>query len=231
MAALAASRSLPAASQRSPALGPSRRRGSPSAYRAPGVIRCQAAGRGSANAAAVAAPPATLAWANGTNHRLSDVFLNEKNNRLQVEASFVGRPGAQCRLWRKPSRSSARHTYRHCSPSLTYPPVRRVPFAAPQTSEVGLDTTAFRGLDWDRERFDIEFGLQARFGSPPECPRPAAANGSGRGCKRLPLLAITLRAGGHHVQLVLDQGGQDGAGGYLQGELQGPVLCGPAGRD
>lgn len=29
-----------------------------------------------------------------------------------------------------------------------------------QMAEVGIDTTALRSLDWDRDRFDIEFGLQ-----------------------------------------------------------------------
>lgn len=29
-----------------------------------------------------------------------------------------------------------------------------------QTAEIGLDTTAMRSLDWDRDRFDIEFALQ-----------------------------------------------------------------------
>jgi flavorubredoxin len=29
-----------------------------------------------------------------------------------------------------------------------------------QTVEIGADTTAIRSLDWDRDRFDIEFGLQ-----------------------------------------------------------------------
>jgi flavorubredoxin/flavin reductase (DIM6/NTAB) family NADH-FMN oxidoreductase RutF len=29
-----------------------------------------------------------------------------------------------------------------------------------QTLEIGTDTTALRSLDWDRDRFDIEFGLQ-----------------------------------------------------------------------
>jgi flavorubredoxin/flavin reductase (DIM6/NTAB) family NADH-FMN oxidoreductase RutF len=29
-----------------------------------------------------------------------------------------------------------------------------------QTAEIALDTTAIRSLDWDRDRFDIEFGLQ-----------------------------------------------------------------------
>ncbi|WP_013322894.1 diflavin flavoprotein [Gloeothece verrucosa] len=29
-----------------------------------------------------------------------------------------------------------------------------------QTSEITVDTTAIRSLDWDRDRFDIEFGLQ-----------------------------------------------------------------------
>ncbi|NET31050.1 MAG: MBL fold metallo-hydrolase [Cyanothece sp. SIO1E1] len=29
-----------------------------------------------------------------------------------------------------------------------------------QTAKIGADTTTFRSLDWDRDRFDIEFGLQ-----------------------------------------------------------------------
>ncbi|MBV9389057.1 MAG: FprA family A-type flavoprotein, partial [Chroococcidiopsidaceae cyanobacterium CP_BM_ER_R8_30] len=29
-----------------------------------------------------------------------------------------------------------------------------------QTVEIGSETTAIRSLDWDRDRFDIEFGLQ-----------------------------------------------------------------------
>ena len=29
-----------------------------------------------------------------------------------------------------------------------------------QTAEIALDTTTIRSLDWDRDRFDIEFGLQ-----------------------------------------------------------------------
>ncbi len=29
-----------------------------------------------------------------------------------------------------------------------------------QTAEIAPDTTTIRSLDWDRDRFDIEFGLQ-----------------------------------------------------------------------
>ena len=29
-----------------------------------------------------------------------------------------------------------------------------------QTTEIGPDTTCIRSLDWDRDRFDIEFGLE-----------------------------------------------------------------------
>ncbi|NET52615.1 MAG: hypothetical protein F6K09_29230 [Merismopedia sp. SIO2A8] len=29
-----------------------------------------------------------------------------------------------------------------------------------QTAEIAADTTTIRSLDWDRDRFDIEFGLQ-----------------------------------------------------------------------
>jgi len=29
-----------------------------------------------------------------------------------------------------------------------------------QTGEIAPDTTVIRSLDWDRDRFDIEFGLQ-----------------------------------------------------------------------
>ena len=29
-----------------------------------------------------------------------------------------------------------------------------------QVSEIGKDTTCIRSLDWDRDRFDIEFGLE-----------------------------------------------------------------------
>ena len=29
-----------------------------------------------------------------------------------------------------------------------------------QTAEIAAETTAIRSLDWDRDRFDIEFGLQ-----------------------------------------------------------------------
>ena len=29
-----------------------------------------------------------------------------------------------------------------------------------QTAEIASETTAIRCLDWDRDRFDIEFGLQ-----------------------------------------------------------------------
>ncbi|NEQ18015.1 MAG: FprA family A-type flavoprotein, partial [Moorea sp. SIO3E2] len=29
-----------------------------------------------------------------------------------------------------------------------------------ETSEIAPDTTTIRSLDWDRDRFDIEFGLQ-----------------------------------------------------------------------
>ena len=29
-----------------------------------------------------------------------------------------------------------------------------------QTAEIADDTTAIRSLDWDRDRFDIEFGLE-----------------------------------------------------------------------
>lgn len=29
-----------------------------------------------------------------------------------------------------------------------------------QVSEIGVDTTCIRSLDWDRDRFDIEFGLE-----------------------------------------------------------------------
>lgn len=29
-----------------------------------------------------------------------------------------------------------------------------------EVQEIAADTTAIRSLDWDRERFDIEFGLQ-----------------------------------------------------------------------
>ncbi|HBW57843.1 MAG TPA: diflavin flavoprotein A, partial [Oscillatoriales bacterium UBA8482] len=29
-----------------------------------------------------------------------------------------------------------------------------------EVQEIAVDTTTIRSLDWDRERFDIEFGLQ-----------------------------------------------------------------------
>jgi flavorubredoxin len=39
-------------------------------------------------------------------------------------------------------------------------PIKTQPRLTIQTAEVGLDTTTIRSLDWDRDRFDIEFGLQ-----------------------------------------------------------------------
>ena len=39
-------------------------------------------------------------------------------------------------------------------------PIKTQPRLSIQTADLGTDTTAIRSLDWDRERFDIEFGLQ-----------------------------------------------------------------------
>ncbi|HHP7231425.1 MAG TPA: diflavin flavoprotein [Xenococcaceae cyanobacterium] len=39
-------------------------------------------------------------------------------------------------------------------------PVKTAKGLTIQTSEIASDTTAIRSLDWDRDRFDIEFGLQ-----------------------------------------------------------------------
>ncbi|MEL6495288.1 MAG: FprA family A-type flavoprotein, partial [Cyanobacteria bacterium J06623_7] len=39
-------------------------------------------------------------------------------------------------------------------------PVKTQPRLSIQTAELGDNTTAIRSLDWDRDRFDIEFGLQ-----------------------------------------------------------------------
>jgi len=39
-------------------------------------------------------------------------------------------------------------------------PVKTQPRLSIQTAELGNNTTAIRSLDWDRDRFDIEFGLQ-----------------------------------------------------------------------
>ena len=39
-------------------------------------------------------------------------------------------------------------------------PVKTQPRLSIQTADLGNDTTAIRSLDWDRDRFDIEFGLQ-----------------------------------------------------------------------
>ncbi|MEO1466535.1 MAG: diflavin flavoprotein [Cyanobacteria bacterium J06633_1] len=39
-------------------------------------------------------------------------------------------------------------------------PIKTQPRLSIQTAELGSDTTAIRSLDWDRDRFDIEFGLQ-----------------------------------------------------------------------
>ena len=39
-------------------------------------------------------------------------------------------------------------------------PIKTQPRLSIQTAEIGFDTTAIRSLDWDRDRFDIEFGLQ-----------------------------------------------------------------------
>ena len=39
-------------------------------------------------------------------------------------------------------------------------PIKTQPRLSIQTAELGNDTTAIRSLDWDRDRFDIEFGLQ-----------------------------------------------------------------------
>ena len=39
-------------------------------------------------------------------------------------------------------------------------PIKTQPRLSIQTADLGNDTTAIRSLDWDRDRFDIEFGLQ-----------------------------------------------------------------------
>ena len=39
-------------------------------------------------------------------------------------------------------------------------PIKTQPRLSIQTAEISTDTTAIRSLDWDRDRFDIEFGLQ-----------------------------------------------------------------------
>ena len=39
-------------------------------------------------------------------------------------------------------------------------PIKTQPRLSIQTAEISADTTAIRSLDWDRDRFDIEFGLQ-----------------------------------------------------------------------
>ena len=39
-------------------------------------------------------------------------------------------------------------------------PVKTTPRLTIQTAKIATDTTAIRSLDWDRDRFDIEFGLQ-----------------------------------------------------------------------
>ncbi|MEN9869441.1 MAG: hypothetical protein RLZZ171_424 [Cyanobacteriota bacterium] len=39
-------------------------------------------------------------------------------------------------------------------------PIKTQPRLSIQTAQVGLNTTVIRSLDWDRDRFDIEFGLQ-----------------------------------------------------------------------
>ena len=39
-------------------------------------------------------------------------------------------------------------------------PIKTQPRLSIQTAEISPDTTAIRSLDWDRDRFDIEFGLQ-----------------------------------------------------------------------
>jgi flavorubredoxin/flavin reductase (DIM6/NTAB) family NADH-FMN oxidoreductase RutF len=39
-------------------------------------------------------------------------------------------------------------------------PIKTQPRLTIQTTDIGFDTTAIRSLDWDRDRFDIEFGLQ-----------------------------------------------------------------------
>lgn len=39
-------------------------------------------------------------------------------------------------------------------------PVKTTPRLTIQTAAIATDTTAIRSLDWDRDRFDIEFGLQ-----------------------------------------------------------------------
>jgi flavorubredoxin/flavin reductase (DIM6/NTAB) family NADH-FMN oxidoreductase RutF len=39
-------------------------------------------------------------------------------------------------------------------------PIKTQPRLSIQTAEIGSDTTVIRSLDWDRDRFDIEFGLQ-----------------------------------------------------------------------
>jgi flavorubredoxin/flavin reductase (DIM6/NTAB) family NADH-FMN oxidoreductase RutF len=39
-------------------------------------------------------------------------------------------------------------------------PIKTQPKLSIQTAEIGCNTTAIRSLDWDRDRFDIEFGLQ-----------------------------------------------------------------------
>ncbi|MEN9518547.1 MAG: hypothetical protein RLZZ381_1135 [Cyanobacteriota bacterium] len=39
-------------------------------------------------------------------------------------------------------------------------PIKTQPRLSIQTAEIGSNTTVIRSLDWDRDRFDIEFGLQ-----------------------------------------------------------------------
>ena len=39
-------------------------------------------------------------------------------------------------------------------------PIKTQPRLSIQTAAITPDTTAIRSLDWDRDRFDIEFGLQ-----------------------------------------------------------------------
>jgi flavorubredoxin/flavin reductase (DIM6/NTAB) family NADH-FMN oxidoreductase RutF len=39
-------------------------------------------------------------------------------------------------------------------------PIKTQPRLTIQTTDIGFDTTTIRSLDWDRDRFDIEFGLQ-----------------------------------------------------------------------
>ena len=43
---------------------------------------------------------------------------------------------------------------------ITAPPIKKAPRLSIQTEDIGTETTTIRSLDWDRDRFDIEFGLQ-----------------------------------------------------------------------